>query len=50
MVAAAGGSGSGSEIDMNSSLIIEGVRKTVLQESFKMEKVKSLMGNQLQKR
>ena len=50
MVAVAGGSGSGTEIDMSSSLIMEGVRKTALHESFKMEKVKSLMENQLQNR
>ncbi|MED4654961.1 ABC transporter permease [Bacillus pseudomycoides] len=39
-----GGSGSGSEIDMNSSLIIEGVRKTLLQESFKNGKSKIIDG------
>ncbi|WP_336821094.1 ABC transporter permease [Bacillus thuringiensis] len=44
MVAAAGGSGSGTEIDMNSSLIIEGVRKTALQESFKNGKSKIIDG------
>ncbi|PFW89346.1 permease [Bacillus pseudomycoides] len=36
--------GSGSEIDMNSSLIIEGVRKTLLQESFKNGKSKIIDG------
>ncbi|MBZ3766088.1 ABC transporter permease [Bacillus thuringiensis] len=44
MVAAAGGSGSGTEIDMNSSLMIEGVRKTALQESFKNGKSKIVDG------
>ncbi|AKR39121.1 ABC transporter permease [Bacillus cereus] len=44
MVAAAGGTGSGSEIDMNSSLMIEGVRKTVLQENFKNGKSKIIDG------
>ena len=46
MTAARGGSSSGTEIDMNASFMIEGVRKTALQESFKTEKVKSLMENQ----
>ncbi|HDR7512172.1 ABC transporter permease [Bacillus toyonensis] len=41
-VAIAGGSGS--EIDMNSSLMIEGVRKTLLQESFKNGKSKIVDG------
>ncbi|MDA2385092.1 ABC transporter permease [Bacillus cereus] len=41
---AVGRSGSGSEIDANSSLIIEGVRKTVLQESFKNGKSKIIDG------
>ncbi|MFD6509897.1 ABC transporter permease [Bacillus sp. NPDC060175] len=36
--------GSGSEIDMNSSLMIEGVRKTLLQESFKNGKSKIIDG------
>ncbi|QWG31243.1 ABC transporter permease (plasmid) [Bacillus mycoides] len=36
--------GSGSEIDMNSSLMIEGVRKTLLQESFKNGKSKIVDG------
>ncbi|MEC2376816.1 ABC transporter permease, partial [Bacillus thuringiensis] len=44
MAAARGGSSSGTEIDMNSSLIIEGVRKTVLQESFKNGKSKIIDG------
>ncbi|QFY03594.1 FtsX-like permease family protein (plasmid) [Bacillus cereus] len=44
MVAAAGGSGSSTEIDMNSSLMIEGVRKTALQESFKNGKSKIVDG------
>ena len=43
-VATVGGSGSGSEIDMNSSLMIEGVRKTLLQESFKNGKSKIIDG------
>ncbi|TKI84441.1 ABC transporter permease, partial [Bacillus mycoides] len=43
-VAMVGGSGSGSEIDMNSSLMIEGVRKTLLQESFKNGKSKIIDG------
>ncbi|QWH12249.1 ABC transporter permease [Bacillus mycoides] len=43
-VAMVGGSGSGSEIDMNSSLMIEGVRKTLLQESFKNGKSKIVDG------
>ena len=46
MTVARGGSSSGTEIDMNASFMIEGVRKTALQESFKTEKVKSLMENQ----
>ena len=48
IAAVRGGSSSGTEIDMNASFMIEGVRKTALQESFKTEKVKSLMENQLQ--
>ncbi len=44
MAAVRGGSGSGSEIDMNSSLMIEGVRKTLLQESFKNGKSKIVDG------
>ncbi|MDA2649980.1 FtsX-like permease family protein [Bacillus cereus] len=44
MVAVAGGSGSGTEIDMNSSLIMEGVRKTALHESFKNGKSKIIDG------
>ncbi len=40
MAAVRGGSGSGTEIDMNSSFMIEGVRKTALQESFKNGKSK----------
>ncbi|KFM95042.1 ABC transporter permease [Bacillus clarus] len=36
--------GSGSEIDMNSSFMIEGVRKTLLQESFKNGKSKIIDG------
>ncbi|PGE40252.1 permease [Bacillus toyonensis] len=43
-VATVGGSGSGSEIDMNSSFMIEGVRKTLLQESFKNGKSKIVDG------
>lgn len=43
-VAMVGGSGSGSEIDMNSSLMIEGVRKILLQESFKNGKSKIVDG------
>ncbi|MFZ3197370.1 MAG: ABC transporter permease, partial [Bacillus mycoides] len=43
-VATAGGSGSGTEIDMNSSFMIEGVRKTALQESFKNGKSKIIDG------
>ncbi len=43
-VAMVGGSGSGSEIDMNSSFMIEGVRKTALQESFKNGKSKIIDG------
>ena len=50
MAAVRGGSSSGTEIDMNASFTIEGVRKTALQESFKTEKVKSLKENQLQNR
>ncbi|RAN86510.1 permease [Bacillus sp. SRB_28] len=38
------GSGPGPEIDMNSFLIIEGVRKTLLQESFKNGKSKIIDG------
>ncbi|PGT57862.1 permease, partial [Bacillus thuringiensis] len=40
MAAARGGSSSGTEIDMNASFMIEGVRKTALQESFKNGKSK----------
>lgn len=41
MTAARGGSSSGTEIDMNASFMIEGVRKTALQESFKNGKSKN---------
>ncbi|AZJ20826.1 MULTISPECIES: ABC transporter permease [Bacillus] len=44
MVAVRGGSSSGTEIDMNASFIIEGVRKTALQESFKNGKSKIIDG------
>ncbi|HDR3887544.1 TPA: ABC transporter permease [Bacillus cereus] len=44
MTAVRGGSGSGTEIDMNSSFMIEGVRKTALQESFKNGKSKIIDG------
>ncbi|MCU5707637.1 ABC transporter permease [Bacillus wiedmannii] len=44
MAAVRGGSGSGTEIDMNSSFMIEGVRKTALQESFKNGKSKIIDG------
>ncbi|MGE6401640.1 ABC transporter permease [Bacillus cereus] len=45
MAAVRGGSSSGTEIDMNSSFMIEGVRKTALQESFKNGKSKIIDGN-----
>ncbi|PGB79628.1 permease [Bacillus wiedmannii] len=44
MAAVRGGSGSGTEIDMNSSFMIEGVRRTALQESFKNGKSKIIDG------
>ncbi|MED3802140.1 FtsX-like permease family protein [Lysinibacillus xylanilyticus] len=44
MAGVAGGSGSAIEIDMNSSFNIEGVRKTLLQESFKNGKSKIIDG------
>ncbi|MGG3443331.1 ABC transporter permease [Bacillus nitratireducens] len=44
MAAVRGGSSSGTEIDMNSSFMIEGVRKTALQESFKNGKSKIIDG------
>lgn len=44
MAAVRGGSGSGTEIDMNASFMIEGVRKTALQESFKNGKSKIIDG------
>ncbi|PFR46389.1 ABC transporter permease [Bacillus cereus] len=44
MAAARSGSSSGTEIDMNSSFMIEGVRKTALQESFKNGKSKIIDG------
>ncbi|MBK5453554.1 ABC transporter permease [Bacillus sp. TH23] len=44
MAAVRGGSGSGTKIDMNSSFMIEGVRKTALQESFKNGKSKIIDG------
>ncbi|MGG1148266.1 ABC transporter permease [Bacillus wiedmannii] len=44
MAAVRGGSSSGTEIDMNDSFMIEGVRKTVLQESFKNGKSKIIDG------
>ncbi|MGZ7149221.1 ABC transporter permease [Bacillus sp. BC08] len=44
MAAVRGGSSSGTEIDMNASFTIEGVRKTALQESFKSGKSKIIDG------
>ncbi|MFD5259793.1 ABC transporter permease [Bacillus wiedmannii] len=44
MAAVRGGSSSGTEIDMNDSFMIEGVRKTALQESFKNGKSKIIDG------
>ncbi|MGE7881793.1 ABC transporter permease [Bacillus sp. NPDC094077] len=44
MAGVRGGSSSGTEIDMNSSFMIEGVRKTALQESFKNGKSKIIDG------
>ncbi|MFC9414896.1 ABC transporter permease [Bacillus mobilis] len=44
MAAVRGGSSSGTEIDMNASFMIEGVRKTALQESFKNGKSKIIEG------
>ncbi|MBJ8052302.1 ABC transporter permease [Bacillus cereus] len=44
MAAVRGGSSSDTEIDMNSSFMIEGVRKTALQESFKNGKSKIIDG------
>ncbi|EEL84472.1 ABC transporter permease [Bacillus cereus] len=44
MAAVRGGSSSGTEIDMNSSFMIEGIRKTALQESFKNGKSKIIDG------
>lgn len=50
MAAVRGGSGSGTEIDMNSSFMIEEFAKLHYKKALRMEKVKSLMGNQLQNR
>ncbi|MFF2175757.1 ABC transporter permease [Lysinibacillus sp. NPDC058147] len=44
MAGVRGGSGSATAIDMNSSFMIEGVRKTLLQESFKNGKSKIIDG------
>ncbi|MFA2562959.1 ABC transporter permease [Bacillus wiedmannii] len=44
MAAVRGGSSSGTEIDMNATFMIEGVRKTALQESFKNGKSKIIDG------
>ncbi|HHT7240302.1 MULTISPECIES: ABC transporter permease [Bacillus] len=44
MATVRGGSSSGTEIDMNASFMIEGVRKTALQESFKNGKSKIIDG------
>ncbi|WP_206667356.1 ABC transporter permease, partial [Bacillus cereus] len=44
IAAVRGGSSSGTEIDMNASFMIEGVRKTALQESFKNGKSKIIDG------
>ncbi|PEJ80528.1 ABC transporter permease [Bacillus wiedmannii] len=44
MAAVRGGSSSGTAIDMNASFMIEGVRKTALQESFKNGKSKIIDG------
>ncbi|MGX5567546.1 ABC transporter permease [Bacillus toyonensis] len=44
MAAVRGGSSSGTEIDMNASFMIEGVRKTALQERFKNGKSKIIDG------
>ncbi|PES62317.1 permease [Bacillus cereus] len=44
MAAVRGGSSAGTEIDMNSSFMIEGIRKTALQESFKNGKSKIIDG------
>ncbi|MFP3377204.1 ABC transporter permease [Bacillus sp. SIMBA_069] len=44
MAAVRGGSSSGTEIDMNDSFMIEGIRKTALQESFKNGKSKIIDG------
>ncbi|MEC2394708.1 FtsX-like permease family protein [Bacillus toyonensis] len=44
MAAVRGGSSSGTEIDMNASFMIEGVRKTALQESIKNGKSKIIDG------
>ncbi|PHB91006.1 permease [Bacillus wiedmannii] len=44
MAAVRGGSSSGTEIDMNASFMIEGIRKTALQESFKNGKSKIIDG------
>ncbi|MGG0730243.1 ABC transporter permease [Bacillus paramycoides] len=44
MAGVRGGSSSGTEIDMNASFMIEGVRKTALQESFKNGKSKIIDG------
>ncbi|MED1090951.1 ABC transporter permease [Bacillus paramycoides] len=44
MAAVRGGSSSGTEIDMNASFMIEGVRKTAVQESFKNGKSKIIDG------
>ncbi|MED2793409.1 ABC transporter permease [Bacillus wiedmannii] len=49
MAAVRGGSSSGTEIDMNDSFIIEGVRKTALQESFKNGKSKIIDGKPITK-
>ncbi|MCC3688899.1 FtsX-like permease family protein [Bacillus cereus] len=47
MAAVRGGSSSGTEIDMNASFMIEGVRKTALQESFKNGKSKIIDGKSI---
>ncbi|HDR7517411.1 ABC transporter permease [Bacillus mobilis] len=47
MAAVRGGSSSGTEIDMNASFTIEGVRKTALQESFKNGKSKIIEGKSI---
>ncbi|MED1411162.1 MULTISPECIES: ABC transporter permease [Bacillus] len=47
MAGVRGGSSSGTEIDMNASFMIEGVRKTALQESFKNGKSKIIDGKSI---